>query len=368
MQPATKLPKYPPVFFVRITNSIRRSLLKTSRRFTHPNVVMLEHVQNIWLLGAISVAAELGIADLLKSGAKTAAELASLTGMMDDPLYRMMRLLASEGIFKETGYKRFINTKVSESLQEEELKYFIRHTLNKTQFRISGEMIHSIKTGKSTLGQFIDKDVFDHIGQSKELNELYNRAMTNTSKMQVAAIMSVFDFGKFRHIVDVGGGTGFFISEVLSKYSTMYGTLFDLPHVLDNARYVIDNKSFTNRLRMIGGSFFDTIPEGGDLYAMKNIMHCWNDEEAVKVLQNIRKAIPPEGKLLIIESIIEKDNKPSWGKMSDIYMLIGIGGRERTRDEYSALMERTGFIIEKVFRTVSPLSIMVVTPDIKLKN
>ncbi len=170
---------------------------------------MLEHMQNLWLLGAISVANELGIADILKNGSRTAEELASLTGTMEDPLYRIMRLLASEGIFRESNNRRFSNTRISESMKEEELKFFIQHTLNSMQFRIFGELMHSVRTGRRTSELFVEKGVFEHMGKSQELNDLYNKAMTNTSKMQVAAILSSFSFSKFKHVVDVGGGLGF---------------------------------------------------------------------------------------------------------------------------------------------------------------
>jgi ubiquinone/menaquinone biosynthesis C-methylase UbiE len=224
-------------------------------------------------------------------------------------------------------------------------------------------MIHSVKTGESTLGLFIKNDAFDHISQSKELNDLYNKAMTNTSKMQVAAILSVFDFGKFKHVVDIGGGTGLILSTILSKYKKIKGTLFDLPHVVDNSKDLIKDQDILNRLKIIAGTFFETIPEGGDLYMMKNILHCWDDENSVKILLNIQKVLPKEGKLLIIETIIKNDNKPSFGKMTDIYMMVGLGGRERTQKEYQILLKMAGFRIEKITSTLSPLSLIVAIPD-----
>lgn len=362
MNTESRLPKYPPVFIVRVTDSIRRRLIKISRQFTHPNVVMLEHVQNLWLLGAISVAAALGIADLLKKGPKTITELASLTGMLEDPLYRIMRLLASEGIFKEKRGMEFSNTTVSESLLEDELKYFVLHTLDKLQFRISGEMIHSVKTGESTLGLFIKDDAFDHIGQSKELNELYNKAMTNASQMQVAAILSVFKFDRFKHIVDVGGGVGSLLSTIIKKNPNLHGTLFELSHVVSHAKNIIKDQDVLKRVKIIAGTFFETIPEGGDLYMMKNILHCWDDGDSVKILQNIRKVITPDGKLMIIETIIKNDNEPSIGKMTDVYMMVGLSGRERTKEEYQVLLERADFKLERIVPTVSPLSIIVAEP------
>jgi ubiquinone/menaquinone biosynthesis C-methylase UbiE len=354
-----QLPKYPPVLFVRFTELIRRKIIKIYRRITHPNVVMLEYVQNLWLLGAINVATELGIADILKDGPKTISELAKLTGTLDDPLYRIMRVLASQGIFKELENKKFTLTSLAKPMQEKELKYFIKHSLMKLQFQISGEMIHSVKTGRNSSELFVKDKMFDYIGQSKELNELYNKAMTSTSKMQVAAVLPAFNFSKYKCIVDVGGGQGFFISTILTKYKATKGIVFDLPQVINNCMLQSENQGLSERIDFQAGSFFDSIPAGGDLYILKNIIHNWNDEDSVKILKNIRKVLPEQGRLLIIEMVIETDNNPSFGKMTDLYMMIGLNGRERTREEYQELLEKAGFKIERIKRTVSPASIIV---------
>jgi len=363
MHSISELPKYPPVFFVRFADSVRRKLVNFSRRFTHPNFIMMEYMQNLWLLGAVSAVNELGIADILSGGPKSITELASLTGTLEDPLYRIMRMLASEGIFRELKEMKFSNTKVSESMKEKELKYFIQHTLNSMQFRIFGELMHSLKTGKRSSELFVETGMFEHMGESKELNDLYNRAMTNTSRMQLAAILSSFNFNKFTHIIDIGGGLGFFLSAILSKYITVKGTLFDLPQVIDDPQTLPGDGSFEGRLKIEAGSFFDTIPSGGDLYTLKNILHGWGDDDCVRILKNIRKAMQESARLMIIESVIDDINKPSWGKASDIFMMAGLGGRERTKEEFRSILEQSGFRIAEVQRTVSPLSLIIAAPE-----
>jgi ubiquinone/menaquinone biosynthesis C-methylase UbiE len=354
-----QLPKYPPIVFVRATEFIRRKLIKIYRKFTHPNVAMLEFLQNIWLLGAIRAATELGIADLLKDGPKTIDELAKLTDTFEDPLYRIMRVLASHDIFKELKNRSFSLTPLAKSLQEGELKYFIEHSLTTMQFKIAGETVHSVRTGRNSTELFINKGIFEHIGESKELNDLYNKAMTSASRMQVAAILPSFNFGKYRMIIDIAGGQGFLLSSILAKHKTSKGIVFDLPQVFKNSGQHFQDLGLSERAGFIEGNFFETIPAGGDLYILKNILHNWNDEDSVKILQNIRKVLPSDGKLLIIETIIENDNKPSWGKMLDLYMMIGVNGRERTKAEYQNLLKKAGFKIEKIKRTVSPMSLIV---------
>jgi ubiquinone/menaquinone biosynthesis C-methylase UbiE len=354
-----QLPKYPPVLFVRATEIIRRGLIRIYRKFTHPNVAMLEVLQNLWLLGALRAATELGIADLLKEGPKTIDELAKLSGSVEGPLYRVMRGLASHGIFKESKNKMFSINPLAKSLQKEELKYFIEFSLSAMQFNISVEMIHSVKTGRNSTELFIKNGVFEHIGQSQEINNLYNKAMTSTSKMQVSAILPCFEFGKFRHIIDIAGGQGFLLSSILNRYKTIKGTVFELPQVINNAQQLIGDSEKSGKIEFVTGNFFESIPAGGDLYLLKNILHNWNDEDSAKILQNIRKVLPPNGRLLIIEMIVGYDNNSSWAKMMDLYMMIGLNGRERTREEYQALLEKAGYKNESIKRTVSPLSIIV---------
>ncbi len=363
MHVESELPKYPPLFFVRFADSVRKILATISKRLTHPNVIMLEHIQHLWLLGAISVANELGIADILKSGPRNISELALLTKTIEDPLYRIMRTLSAEGIFRELDGRNFSNTSLSESMQKEELKFFIQHTLSSMQFRIISEIMHSAKTGKRSSELFVETGVFEHIGKSEHLNSLYNKAMTNTSKMQIAAILPSFRFNNFNHIVDVGGGQGFLLSAILRKFKTVHGTLFDLPQVVNDDEKQEDIDNFGGRLKIIPGSFFNEIPGGGDLYILKNILHTWNDEDCVMILLNIRKAMTGKARLMIIEAVIEEMNKPSWGKMSDVFMMAGPGGKERTKAEFQSILTAAGFSIEQIRKTVSPLSLIIAVGD-----
>ncbi|MBN2634341.1 MAG: hypothetical protein JXR66_12340 [Bacteroidales bacterium] len=339
-------------------------MVRISRRFTHPGVVMLEHMQNLWLLGSISVVNELGIADILKNGPQSVSGLAAQTGTLADPLYRVMRLLASEGIFRELNDRKFENTRYSRPMMDGELKHFIRHTLNPLQFRIFGEMMHSLKTGNRTTELFFQEGAFEHMGGSEELGEMYNRAMTNTSRMQVAAILSAFDFSGYSKIVDIGGGQGFFLSAILSGYPASTGILFDLGTVFSDPRKLPDPAVFGGRLNIVPGSFFDFVPPGGDLYTMKNILHGWDDRKCVEILTNINKVMAENGKIMIIESVVGEPNKASWGAMTDIFMMAGLGGRERTAEEFRSLIEAAGLKMESIRETVSPLSLIIAVPRV----
>ncbi len=357
-----QLPKYPPVFFVKTTERFRHFLLRLYRRFTHPNVALMEMIQNLWLSGAIGVASELGIADILKKGPQPVSELANLTGTKEEPLYRIMRVLASNGIFKETRHKIFTLTPLGVALQEDQMKHFIDLHLGKIHFQMFGEMMHTAKTGNKSIELFIKGNLFDHISQSPGLNEQFNKAMTNTAMMQASAILQVYPFPHYKSIVDIGGGHGFFLTTILSRYKHLKGIVFDLPHVVTEASSFFEKYNISGRTEAIGGSFFDNIPSGYDLYMLKNILHNWDDESCVKILKNIKKALLPESKLLIIEAHLKDDNNPSFAKMTDLLMMVGLDGRERSKEEYHLLLQKAGFNIKKTYHTVSPLAIIEAVP------
>lgn len=352
------LPHYPPRFFVRITEKMRSVFLQMYRKFTHPNVVMLEHLQNFWLAAAIKTACELDIAGLLKSDPKTISELAKLTGAHEDSLYRILRVLASQGIFRETKGKTFHQTPFSKSLLKEELGAFISEHLNKMNFQILSELTYTAKTGLNAFGLFIEKGLFEHIGDDAIRNRAFNEAMTSSSMMQAAAVIPAFPFRKFGKVVDIGGGQGLFLAALLTKFPKLAGILFDLVHVVAGAGELFEKYGLTGRIEVIGGSFFETIPDRGDLYILKNIIHDWSDEDALKILTAVRKVTGRAARMILIESIIEEGNIPSFGKMTDVLMMAGTTGRERTKKEYEILLSRAGFRIRKIYRTISPLRII----------
>jgi hypothetical protein len=337
---------------------MRWFFIRMYSRFTHPNVAMIEMVENLWLSAAISVATELGIADILKNGAKTISELAGLTATLENPLYRVMRALASNDIFKESGNKRFSLTPLAVTMQEDEMKYFILQHLHKMHFQIFGEMMYSLRTGKNASELFMEGGLFNNLSIDPVKNEMFNKAMANTSAMQAAALLPVFPFYKHKNIIDIGGGQGFLLIAILSKYVNLKGTVFDLPHVVCHAIQQFEKYGIAGRAKAESGSFFEAIPPGGDLYLLKNILHDWDDEDCIKILQNIKLVLPPDGKLLIIEAVIKEDNNPSFGKMLDLLMMVSVSGRERTKAEFEILLRKAGFAIAKIYRTVTPLSII----------
>ena len=337
---------------------MRNVFIKMYRRFTHPNVAMLEMAQSLWFASALQVAVGLDLAGRLEKGSKSISELALESGVLEEPLYRVMRVLASNDIFKELKNRHFCQTALSATLMENQLGHFISIHLKPLQFRMFGEIMYSLKTGKPSLELFMDSPLFEELGNSAVQNEDFNKAMTSSSAMQAAALLPVFPFKKFEKIIDIGGGHGFFLASVLSRNKQISGLVFDLPHVVGSSADLFEKYGIADRAESIGGSFFEFVPGGGSLYILKNILHDWNDDDCLKILSCVNKAMPEDSSLLVIETVIEENNLPSFGKMTDLLMMLGAGGKERSKKEFIELMSDAGFSLKKIYETISPLKIM----------
>lgn len=352
------LPSYPPLFFVRVTQKIRYFFLRMNRRFTHPNVVMWEMAQNMWLAAGISVAAELGIADLLKEGPRDIDDLADLTATHPDSLYRVLRMLASHGIFKELKGRQFKITPLGVPLQEDQIRYLILLHLNRNQFRIFGDLMDSVRTGETVRKEHSGRALFEHFGNDEQKNEWFNKAMSSASKMQVPVLLSAFPYKNYRDIVDIGGGEGMFLASILNKAPKSKGRIFDLTGVVSGTPDIIERFSLGGRMENIEGDFFESVPAGGDLYILKNVLHDWNDEDSDKILGNVHQAMAQKSRLLIIESALDEGNLPSFGKMTDILMMVAAGGKERTLGQWENLLTASAFRIHKIHPTISHQSII----------
>lgn len=369
-----KQPSYPPLYFVRITERMRRFFLRLNRRFTHPNVVMWEMVHNMWLAAGISVVAELGIADLLKDGPHDIDDLAEQTGTHSGSLYRVMRMLASQGVFRELKGKRFKSTLLARPLEEYQIRYLILVHLTGNQFAMFGDLMKSVRTGETISGTVSGKAagersglvsgersgraLFDHIGNEEQRNEWFNKAMSNASKMQVPALLKAFPYKKYGKIIDIGGGEGLFLAAVLGHASRSRGVIFDLPNVLSKSADVVADHKLTGRMQVQEGNFFESVPEGGDLYILKSVLHDWDDNSCAKILGNVHRVMNGSSRLLIIESILDEENHPSFGKMTDILMMAATGGMERTHVQWEKLLQVSGFRIRKIHPNITPHSLI----------
>lgn len=355
------LPKFPHQFFYFTGLRIRRVLMKLSGRLVPPSIAVYEKAQGFWVSRAIVAACELNLADHLASGPKSISELAGLSGTNEAFLYRMMRTLAGEGIFRELPGKIFINNRLSSALIEgdESMKNMIMHQFGETSMILFSHFTDCIRTGEGNASKMLGKGAFQYLEENPAKNEIYNKSMDDSSRMVAMALLSAYDFRGIKTLVDLGGGHGILLESILEKYPGIQGILFDQQHVVDYAKVVVRESVITERFSIIGGNFFNDIPENADAYFMKNILHAFSDEDCIKLLRKIHSVMAPEGKLIIVETTPEPDNKSSFGKLVDLLMMTGTeGGKERTVEEFSALLSLSGFQLSKIIRTIAPVSVL----------
>jgi hypothetical protein len=311
---------------------------------------------------AMQVVLRLGIPDWLARGPRTAAELAHAAGVREDGLYRVLRALASVGVFAETSPRRFGLTDAGEMLVSGapgSMRDMALWVTSPFHFRVYAELMHSVQTGQPAAEKVTGMPVFEYFRTQPELSEIFNDAMTNLSEVVVRAVLDVYDFSGIGVLVDVAGGHGAVLTTILNAYPRMRGVLFDLDHVVAGAWPLIEAMGVNDRCRTESGDFFKAVPAGGDAYIMKHIIHDWDDERAVAILRNIRTAMGGKrGRVILLESVLQPGNAPDFGKIIDLEMMVMPGGRERTADEFRGLFASAGFAMTRVIPTESPLSIV----------
>jgi hypothetical protein len=276
-------------------------------------------------------------------------------------LFRLMRMLCAHQIFKSSRSGIYSLTRYSKVLIEGpgSVKYLLLTHLSKLHSDLFSELHYTLKTGTNAAQKMFNKDIFTHIQDTPDQKNTFIKGMSDTSDLFAPVLLSAYKFSSYRHIIDIGGGDGSLLCNILSKYSKLKATLFDSQHVIDRAVANINSYNLSDRIELKGGNFFIEVPQGGDLYILKNILHDWDNKACKFILTNIFKVMTSRSKLVIIDTIINNDNKYSYGKMLDILMLIGTqNGKERTLDEFKNLIDISGFEISRVIPTVSPFSVI----------
>jgi ubiquinone/menaquinone biosynthesis C-methylase UbiE len=317
-------------------------------------------ISGYWTSQAVYAAAQFGIADLLKDGPRSVGQLAEATGADADALYRLLRALASVGIFAEGESRQFSLTPLAEPLRSDVAgsKRALALMMGDEQFRAWSEIEYSIRSGKTAFEKVFGQPVFDYLAEHPDKARIFDAAMTGIHGRESNAILDAYDFSGIGVLADVGGGNGSQIAAVLEGHTTMRGILFDLPHVVERGRERIEAAGLAQRCTLVGGSFFDAVPEGADAYMLRHIIHDWDEERALAILRNCHRAMPADGRLLVVESVIPPGNEPFGGKFLDLVMLLIPGGKERTEGEYRTLFAQAGFELKRVVPTGTDVSVI----------
>ena len=313
----------------------------------------------------VVMAAQLGVADLLAFGPRSIADLSAATGVDAQSLYRVLRALASRGLFREEGDKRFSLTPLADPLRQDAPHSIRGQALwsgSDAYRRTWGDLAYSVRTGEPAFDHVYGKPFFDYLAEQPALAKIFNDVMTSDSSDEGAAIAAAHDFSRYRRIVDVGGGHGALLAAILDRYPGPLGVLFDLPDVVETARGAIDRHIAAGRVEKVAGDFSEAVPDAGDAYVLKWIVHDWDDEAAIRILANCRTAMAPAGKVLLVEVVVPQGTAGYDATSLDTAMLVFTGSRERTEGEYLGLLHRAGLTLVKTTPTASPFSILEATP------
>ncbi|WP_395308905.1 methyltransferase [Mycobacterium sp. AMU20-3851] len=351
----------PPPRVVRAVERIRDGLLRLRRRSAPGPAVLLELILGAWVSQGIAVAAELKIADALSGGPLPILELARRVDAHPDALDRLMRALVSQGVFTAKRGSRYALNAVSEPLRSDApvsiagMARFVGAPQHREHW---SHLAEAVRTGRPMLAQLRGMPAFEYLGTEPELAAIFNDAMTSMSELALGPVLAAYDFTRFSTIVDVGGGHGRLLSAILAAAPAAQGILYDLPEVVQDAPDLLSRFGVADRVQVRGGSFFEAVPPEGDAYVLKNVIHDWADEDAVRILRTVRAAARPGATVLLLETVIPDHHREAVSKVIDLEMLVSAGGQERTEREFRALFGQSGFRFTRVVQTAGPLCVI----------
>jgi len=318
---------------------------------------------------ALCVAAELGIADLLREGPRPVAALAAATSTDAASLFRILRLLASAGVFAIDEREEVALTPVSATLCSDakgSLRAWAIALMGGDAYRAWGALLHSVRTGGTAFDHVFGENVWAYRVTHPESARIFNEGMSSFADAVNDAVLASYPFAAFSRAVDVGGGEGALMTKMLAAHPAMHGVVYDLPHVAAKAQQRIAGAGLATRCQIVAGDFFQEIPSGADAYLLARIIHDWDDERACVILRNCRRAMPTSARLLLIERVVPQRIEASVQTQAlvavDVHMMVMTGGGERTHAEYRALLDATGFELTRIVPTGSVISVIEGAP------
>lgn len=313
----------------------------------------------------LRTAAQLSLADHLADGPKSAEQLASATNAHGPALYRLMRALASIGIFCEDEFRRFSLTPLAEPLRSNvpgSVRTSILSVTGNLFVTPYAKLLYSVQSGLPSFDNHFGAPFFEHLSSNPEEAAWFSDLLIGVNSPDAPAVAAAYDFSNYASVADIGGATGHILTTVLASHPGPSGIVFDLPHCESGARELIEYRGMSDRVTFVPGSFFERVPCGYDLYLMSHIIHDWSEEQCLTLLANCHHAMPRTSQLLIIEQVLPEGNAFHPGKMMDMTMLTLTTGQERTECEYRALLEKAKFKLNRVLPTNAAVSIIEAVP------
>ena len=319
-----------------------------------PGRQIYDHIMGDIRFRLIHAVTELGIADRIDAGTHNVDDLSEEAGVDADVLYRVLRALASFGVFVETDDRCFDLTEQAQFLCDDSrgtLRDFVLYFGSDWRRQTWDQLLGTLRSGEPCFDLAFGEPVFEHLQKYPDRAAIYNNVQSSNSAILTPQIATAYDFSQFDTLMDVGGGHGYLLAEILKATPGLKGMLFDLPGVSGEGTGLLDREGVADRCTIFEGSFFDGLPVGADAIIMKSIIHDWDNDNATRILENCRDAVGPDGKVLVCDVLLPGKNEPDVTKLFDLEMLAISGGRERTEPEFRQLLERAGLRLDSIYPT-----------------
>lgn len=359
-------PKGPPLKVIDAVKRVSRGMSWLQRRMAPPAATLMEIASASWRPHALRVVAELGIADLLATGPQDVSVLADKTGTHEDALYRVLQPLAHDGLLASPAPRTFALNTLSEPLRSDHpqsMRQTIRQSMGAWNRPLWLELEETLRTGEPAFPRLHGgQDLWTWFAEeAPEQGRVFHDSMVEMTRSMLPLVLAAHDFGRYRRVLDIGGGQGALIAGLLAAHPDLRGGLFDMPDVLTHAPERLAEAGVHDRCELVEGSLFGELPRGWDAYIMKHILHGLQDEPLRELLGKVRGVLEPPAKLIVLEFLLPEDDQGTYPAFGDLLMMLTSGGRERTASQYRELFAGCGLRLEEVARTASPISLMVVS-------
>jgi O-methyltransferase domain/Dimerisation domain len=326
-----------------------------------PPAAIFQLVSGMWAAQAVATAAKLGIPDLLAHEPKTAEEVANAVGADASAVYRLLRGIASVNVLTAESDGRFALTPLGDCLRSDapqSMRSLIIAEMSPGHWQPWADLEHAVRTGQPSAPKALGMEIWEYYKQNPVEGFHFAQAMSGMSHMATDAVLASYAFTGAHTVVDVGGSHGAFVAAVLQHEKSARGILFDLDEVIDGAGATLEAIGIADRVERVAGDFFESVPAGGDVYLLKHILHDWNDDECITILKNVRTAMTPDARVVVVEMLITDQGPPSPAPLLDLNMLVMVTGKERTADEFGALFAKAGLKLSSVTPTHSPVAVI----------
>jgi len=307
---------------------------------------------------ALLAADELGVVKLLESDSKSVEELAHATRTHAPSLYRFLRALSTIDLVEEDSEGRFSLGPLASGLRD-------AARIGVESYRAWAELPFSLRTGKPAFPEVFGKSFYDYLSEDEARAAHFDNALAAVSRDWTPAVLEAYDFGVFGTVADIGGGRGTFLAKLLETYPAMKGALFDMPQVIEHAGPILEGAGVAERCRCVGGSFFESVPQGADAYTLCNLLTDWNDEQATAILKSCKRAMPPHARILVIDRVLPPPGDPNRGGLAflDLFFLVLEGSSIRTSNEFTRILASAGLEVSSVIPTATTFSIVEARHD-----